>query len=413
MNQKITFPELVSALAKHTGKQKRVCEDFLKELFATVSASLVAGETVKIKGIGTFKSIAVEPRKSVNINTGEAFEISGHRKVSFTPDRELAAAINSPYDAFQTVVLDDDVTDEDLQQIDEQQEIETQPKHEEKFSDEVSEPTPSATLSSKATERQEESTNIQASSCETPNDNLLYNVKNEEEERLFSSSEPAQPEDNNETQPPEDSEDTAQGEYTYTSATQECVIQDVPATPSAHKGFHRFWHGYWAGLGTAIVFIIIGCAVWALISSDILRNGCNNDSKRQDVPAQLAVADTAQAESPDKDTSTLTKIENPKEELAKTQPSDQQEDAKPVYDTISTTRFLTTMAKDHYGNYHLWPYIYEENKAILGHPDRIRPGTRVVIPPVSKYGIDANNPDCIAKAKRKGVAIYARFDKQQ
>ncbi len=38
------------------------------------------------------------------------------------------------------------------------------------------------------------------------------------------------------------------------------------------------------------------------------------------------------------------------------------------------------MAKEHYGNYNLWPYIYEENKAILGHPDRIRPGTKVIVP---------------------------------
>lgn len=40
-----------------------------------------------------------------------------------------------------------------------------------------------------------------------------------------------------------------------------------------------------------------------------------------------------------------------------TQPSDQRK-----YDTITKTRYLTTMAKDHYGNYHLWPYIYKENE---------------------------------------------------
>lgn len=94
-------------------------------------------------------------------------------------------------------------------------------------------------------------------------------------------------------------------------------------------------------------------------------------------------------------------------EAAPTQPSDNDKNAKAepekkqkkVYDTITTKRFLTTMAKEHYGDYNLWPYIYDENAAILGHPDRIKPGTKVVIPPASKYGIDASNPACVAKAK--------------
>ena len=94
------------------------------------------------------------------------------------------------------------------------------------------------------------------------------------------------------------------------------------------------------------------------------------------------------------------------EEIAPTQPSDEK-----VYDTISKTRYLTTMAKAHYGNYNLWPYIYEENKAMLGHPDRIRPGTRVIIPSLSKYGVNPNNPEDIKRAKQKGVEIYARFNK--
>ena len=101
------------------------------------------------------------------------------------------------------------------------------------------------------------------------------------------------------------------------------------------------------------------------------------------------------------------KINDSQTIVANTQPSDQ-----PVYDTISRTRFLTTMAKEHYGNFNLWPYIYEENKQILGHPDRIKPGTRVVIPPKEKYGIDPMNEDCIAKAKQKGEEIYARYKKQ-
>ena len=87
-----------------------------------------------------------------------------------------------------------------------------------------------------------------------------------------------------------------------------------------------------------------------------------------------------------------------------TRPSD-----SPLYDTITKTRYLTTMAKDHYGNYHLWPYIYMENQKFLGHPDRITPGTKVVVPPLSKYGVDPSNPEHIKKAKQLGIEIYKKY----
>ena len=116
-----------------------------------------------------------------------------------------------------------------------------------------------------------------------------------------------------------------------------------------------------------------------------------------------SVAQNSEAAKPAASDKVTAKEEKTKE--ADTKPSDE-----PVYDTITKTRYLTTMAKEHYGSYHLWPYIYEANKS-LGHPDKIRPGTKVVIPPLSRYGVNPKNPDDIAKAKRKGAAIYARYEK--
>ena len=111
MNQKITFPELVSAISESTGFSKYISEEFLKELFALVASKLVEGENVKIKKLGTFKVIDVDARKSVKVGTGEEIEIPEHRKISFTPDKELAEAINLPFAAFETIELKDSVTD--------------------------------------------------------------------------------------------------------------------------------------------------------------------------------------------------------------------------------------------------------------------------------------------------------------
>ena len=70
MNQKLSFPDIVEQLAQTTNTSKRVCELFLKELFATVSQALINGRNVRIKGIGTFKLTNVGHRHSIDVNTG-------------------------------------------------------------------------------------------------------------------------------------------------------------------------------------------------------------------------------------------------------------------------------------------------------------------------------------------------------
>ena len=109
MNSKVTFPELVDAVAAATECPKRVSELFLKELFTVISEALRNGESVRVRGLGLFKLTNVEARKSVNVNTGEEMEIPSHRKVSFVPEKALADAINAPFVGFETVVLDDDL----------------------------------------------------------------------------------------------------------------------------------------------------------------------------------------------------------------------------------------------------------------------------------------------------------------
>ena len=82
----------------------------------------------------------------------------------------------------------------------------------------------------------------------------------------------------------------------------------------------------------------------------------------------------------------------------------------PIIDIIGPHNYLPTMAQRHYGNFNLWPYIYEENKDKLGHPDYIRSGMELVIPPLLKYHIDPNDPEDIRKAKNLGIQIYKRFE---
>ena len=114
MNNKITFPELTKLLAQTSGYSEEICDAFLRELFTIVSDTITEGDSVKIKGIGTFKSTRVEERKSINVNTGAEMVIPGHRKVNFTPDKSLAEAINAPFAMFEPVEVQSGITDEML-----------------------------------------------------------------------------------------------------------------------------------------------------------------------------------------------------------------------------------------------------------------------------------------------------------
>jgi len=103
---KISSQEMVEQIAAKLSVSKRVAEEFLKSLFAEIEESLIKGEPVKIKNLGTFKMLWNEPRKSVNVQTGEVFTIDGYNKVTFTPDADLKEAVNEPYSHLESIELD-------------------------------------------------------------------------------------------------------------------------------------------------------------------------------------------------------------------------------------------------------------------------------------------------------------------
>jgi len=72
---------------------------------------------VKVKGLGTFKTIAVKDRESVNVNTGERILIEGRDKITFTPDASLRDFVNKPFAQFDTVMVNDGVDFPDTETV--------------------------------------------------------------------------------------------------------------------------------------------------------------------------------------------------------------------------------------------------------------------------------------------------------
>ena len=119
VKNKISLQELAEFMtAADETLDKKTCEAFARTLFEVVEEALLTDKFVKVKGFGTFKLVAVSDRESVNINTGERFQIEGHTKVSFIPDNTLKEEINRPFAHFETIDLSDETEQAELDAID-------------------------------------------------------------------------------------------------------------------------------------------------------------------------------------------------------------------------------------------------------------------------------------------------------
>jgi nucleoid DNA-binding protein len=106
IKEKISSQEIIDQVAGRASVSKRAAEDFLKVMISTIEDALMAGDAVKIKGFGTFKLQWNEPRKSVNVSTGEEIIIEGYYKVAFAPEASLKELVNEPFSHLEPVQLD-------------------------------------------------------------------------------------------------------------------------------------------------------------------------------------------------------------------------------------------------------------------------------------------------------------------
>ena len=113
---KFSLNTLGKLLADKSGLSQVEAELFIRKMFDVCNQGLDADKQVKIKWLGTFKVQGTKDRESINVNTGERFTIEGRDKLTFTPDNILKEIVNKPFAQFETVVVNDGV---DFDEIDE------------------------------------------------------------------------------------------------------------------------------------------------------------------------------------------------------------------------------------------------------------------------------------------------------
>lgn len=110
-----TMKDLARIVAEKQGLTRAESEQFVATMFELLKSTLNADDQVKVKGLGTFKIQTVKSRSSINVNTGERVVIDSHDKIAFTPDKAMAESVNKPFGHFETVVLNDGVVFDDME----------------------------------------------------------------------------------------------------------------------------------------------------------------------------------------------------------------------------------------------------------------------------------------------------------
>ena len=94
-NKKVTLQELADVISAQSGATKRFTDSFLRELVVVIQEYLEKDGVVKVKGLGTFKLLWIEARKSVNVATKETIILPAHYKLSFTPEESIKQELNT------------------------------------------------------------------------------------------------------------------------------------------------------------------------------------------------------------------------------------------------------------------------------------------------------------------------------
>jgi len=120
---KIYLGELSAVLAEKHGVDRRAAQRFVNSVVDVIHQGLEKDRMVKVRGLGTFKIVDVEARKSVNVNTGEEVLIDGHSKLTFLPETSLKELVNKPFALFETVLLNEGVSFSELDDEEEEMDI--------------------------------------------------------------------------------------------------------------------------------------------------------------------------------------------------------------------------------------------------------------------------------------------------
>lgn len=359
MNNTITLSQLITRLAAVTGVDNNTARRFLRALFATVEDTLAEGHSVNIKGVGTFRPVTDEFR-----GTGIT--------VAFTPDKDIAAELNKPFEMFTAVELADGVTFEEEKPSETPVETPVEETYETPVTETIPEPVDVVEPEVPVEPRTETTT-------------LRWPEEEEEE----------------------------QAQEVETPREVETFTTPEPDEPAPHEAPRR--NLLWLWISLILLAVCIGAYLVAVYTTPIpkVETGDTDEAIATSADSLIEEVSVDEIATPQASTTpepqakpetaqTATPAATPKPEAEPAQAKAKE----PVYDTVDVS--LIRLAKKHYGESSYWVFIYEANTDIISNPNRIRPGQKVLIPDRSTFP-GATTAETRSIANKKQAELLNRF----
>lgn len=421
--EKMNAAEIVELLSQQNAVSKKLSDDFLKALLATIEEVLVSQDSVKINGLGTFKLQWNEPRKSVDVNTGAEIVIEGYHKVVFTPDAELKELANEPYAHLQPVLLDDGAEAAEKssgEQVDpDQMPLKFFNEQASEIKDILSEINALNDKQEDKTEVEEiEVTTISSSEIENPEELIVPDALPEDAAATAVAEEAVNVvpvvEEESQTQIEEPQVIVKEKDHKFRGKRRALPDEDefIPEKvnkPSTSRNTGRKLDFLFVGimLGGLLVYIMLDFDVFSLmkkyfdeqlIRKEVIQMSGNQFILPEEVSADNLLTDTTVLQ---QDTIVQEAVAEPAEAVDELQVLF---DQPRVYkEFIATEKVipgsrLTRIAERHYGVKEFWVYIFEANRDLLNSPDDIAIGMELKIPKLNPKLADADNPRCMEYA---------------
>ncbi|MGN0186339.1 MAG: HU family DNA-binding protein [Paludibacteraceae bacterium] len=363
--EKINQQDLINLLAEHGAfATKTEAARFLNALQEVFQKTLLTEKVVKLNGVGTFRLQWVEPRRSVDVRTGEAINIAGHDKLAFVADAALKDALGTPADT------EKEPKEKPLQKLTEQAN---------EIKDILSE------INDVESVAPTDGNDHQQQPSDSTPDTTKSVIASEIPSITDSPNEPAQT--------PTDEQ----------QALIKAIVDNAVRTPQPKKKSHAW---VWI-LVTILLLLGAGIASSFYFYGDIIRTWC--EGRWTDV--REWVDDCIERFAPDEQPAP-TEIIDPQAVQPDTV-SALPFDSMRVYDHIVATErivkgiHLAQLARKYYSNTEFWVYIYEANKCIMATPDALEVGMLIRIPALDARLVDATDTAAITYAHRLGQAYIS------
>lgn len=389
--QIVSLHEITGRLGAETGCGPEIAGTFLKEFSAVISQGLAADGVVCVAGLGIFRVVS---------------DVSGNPSVEFAPDASLAGKVNEPFAMFESVELADSLTEAELNPP-----AEAQPE-----AGEIPEAVATGIMPPPLPPRFLRKEKVAAPQ---PEDDMRAPLAESQSQEIHTGQEAA-PEDGNATSPAREDlsvQDPVSYPPVYSGEPQpDANPLAVRLEPESSVTIQRVGHTTLTLVVTAIAACLLGLILGYLSykwlnnnlsgNVELLEDGIliRHDSgivKEEIVPFDNAAEDSLEmVRDIPADSSVVP-------EAAETPAQQTAQPAAPavVTDTVGPGNYLSVMARRHYGNAKFWVYIYLENKDKIRNPDNLEDGMVLVIPPASKYGIDASDPASLKKAEKEAYKV--------